>query len=109
MPSPNSHLGDTVSDLLSSLGTAVGTYAADQVTISVKTNLGPEIQVFDGSDQSPGLLSQLGIQAAVIVRDMNGNVLTTLGDVPPTNPIVALGALAIIATLGYVVVRGLVK
>ncbi len=64
--------------------------------LSIKTNLGPELPVYDG-DSAGGLVGLLGIKAGVIVRAKDGSVITTYGDPPPTDPIkVALLARGVI-------------
>lgn len=73
--------------------------------VAVKTNLGPEFQVGEGS----GFAKALGIQAAVIVRDRQGSVLFTHGTPPPTNPALVAAFAAAAALLGYLLVRGVLK
>ena len=74
--------------------------------VSVKTNLGPEIPVFTGQGQG-GLAELIGFEAGVIVRDREGNLVTTYGNPPATDyvkaAILAGASLAIIVIL----IRGL--
>ncbi len=84
---------------------ALGEFAAGAIVVGVKTNLGPELELGQGS----GLARALGIQAAVIVRDRQGRVLFTHGEPPATNLLLAATLVAAAALLGFFLVRGVVK
>lgn len=92
-------LGELASDALSS----------SSVRVAVKTNLGPEFEVAGGESDGGGLARALGIKAAVIVRDRSGRELFRYGDPPPTNPALVVVLLAVVAVLGFVLVRGVLK
>lgn len=100
-------MSDLIDTLVSDVTGAAGTYTANSVRITLKTNLGPEVTVYDPTDASPSLLSQLGVQAALNVYDTNGNLLTTVGTVPATNPLMVIAALAVLAGIGIIVLKGM--
>lgn len=86
--------------ILSILGEKAVEYAADgNFRISIKTNLGPEIEIFSGEElapdetPSPSLLDRLGVESSIIVRNADGEIVTTYGDIPQTNlvKVTALG------------------
>ncbi len=93
------NLRELVSDFA---GDAFGSGA---VQVAVKTNLGPELPIGQGS----GLADALGIKAAVIVRDRQGRVVYTHGTPPETNPVLVGVLGAAVALAGFLLVRGLVK
>lgn len=79
------------------------------VQVSVKTNLGPEIPIAapgDGQGGSP-IADLVGLQAAVIVRNRDGEVITAYGDPPATDPVRAAAVALIVGGLVFVLVRGL--
>lgn len=78
------------------------------VRVSVKTNLGPEIPVFNGTGQGGGIARALGLEAGVIVRDRNGRVIATHGDPPPTEPLKVAALLALVSLLSFVLIRGVI-
>lgn len=100
-------------DLLDSLVDAAAD-AAGNLSVSVKTNLGPEITVWSGAADggtgggasSPSLAERLGIRAAVIVRGSRGQVLKEFGDYPATEPWKVALALLAAGALLFVIVRG---
>lgn len=95
----------TLSDVL---GRAALNEARDLgLTVSVKTDVTPEVTVFDANAPiatGPGFL-----QAGIVVRDRTGKVIASYGDYPPINwfKVAALGLA--LAALGLVLVRGVVK
>jgi hypothetical protein len=103
-------------DFLDSLAAQAGdalTDAAGNLSVAVKTNLGPEITVWDGSASdgeggtpSTSLAEILGVKAAVIVRAGSGRVLKQFGDYPATDPVRVVIALAALGMLLFVLVRG---
>ena len=113
---------DPLQSLLSSgLGIAEG-YVAGGISVSVKTNYGPEIPIYSGAmsggastgaggtPSSPSLLSTLlGLKAAVIVRDATGRTLTTFGTPPATDPVRVGVALGIVALVALIMFRGVLK
>jgi hypothetical protein len=94
-------------------------YVGDGVRVSVKTNFGPELPVARaqlssgggaGGEGSPGGISGLlGVKAAVIVRNKDGEILATYGEVPKTEPWRALVAILLVAGVGFLIVRGALK
>lgn len=77
--------------------------------VAVKTNLGPEVVVYN-ADQ-PAERSALAdmLQLGVIVRDRYGTVLAKHGGYPQTNPLLAGGLLLGFGGLLYVIGRGLAR
>jgi hypothetical protein len=98
------------------IGLAGDVAGGGSVRVSVKTNLGPELEVATvdlgssggGGGQSTGGLSSLfGVKAAVILRNDAGATLATFGEPPATEPL-RLALLAGVALLVLVLaVRGL--
>jgi len=74
--------------------------------VSVKTNMGPEIPVFSGDQSGGGIVSALGIKAGVIVRNNRGEVVTTYGDPPPTDPVKVALLVGVGMALAVVIIRG---
>ena len=75
----------------------------------VKTNYGPEIPIYTGgkSDGGGSVVGDLiGVRAQLIIRDAKGKTIKTLGDPAPTDPVRVAVLLALLALLGFVVVRG---
>ena len=81
--------------LLSSVLGFARDYAGENLSIAIKTNLGPEFTVasanilgsgggLGGSDGIKGQGGLLGLKAAVIVRDSHGRSVAHFGDAPPT-------------------------
>lgn len=111
-------MADYLQNLLSdAVGIARG-YVGSGVRISVATNYTGEIPVASaalgnssstdagGSDRS-GVVSRIfGLRAAVIVRNARGDVISTLGERPPVDPVRALVALAVAGGLVWLLVRG---
>lgn len=104
------------------LGIASDYVQSGGLRVSVKTNLGPEFTVAtsnlvssggDGSQDaaggSGGVLGLLGVRAAVIVRDRNGNRLATYGAVPETEVWRVAVFVGIASLLTIVMLRGLLK
>ena len=108
-------LGASVLDQLLNVGAnAAASYAANNVKVTLATNLFPEVTLYDPTSQGdsslqPGILGQLGIQASVLIYDTSGNLITTLPAGQPVPSVdvlkVAIG-LGLVASLGYLLVRG---
>lgn len=80
---------DFLDDVRERLTEAANDYVTGgNVKLSVKTNYGPEVPLYSGSDGSEagGVASMLGIKAQIIVRDKEGKVITTYGEPAPTEP-----------------------
>ena len=73
--------------------------------VSVKTNLGPELPVYNGGS-SGGLIDLLGIKAGVIVRGKDGGVIASYGDPPPTEPIKVVLLALVVGLIGIALIRG---
>jgi hypothetical protein len=107
--------------LLDGLLGVASDYVGDGVSIGVKTNYGPEIPVATaalgssststgGESGGGGLLATLfGVKAAVIVRNQSGEVISTFGEVPKTDPVRAVLVGLAIAGVIYLAVRGALK
>lgn len=84
-----------------------GDAIAAGTSVSVKTNLGPELTIGQGEG---GLLRSLGIRAVVIVRDRNGRELGTIGGEPPETDLLLAAAIAgAAALLVAFLARGVLK
>lgn len=93
--------------------------AGGGIQVAVKTNFGPELPVYtgelrrgsQGTGQGGGFsLSRLvGLKAAVVVRDGRGATLATYGEYPRTEPLRAVLALAALAGLGFILIRGITR
>jgi hypothetical protein len=77
--------------------------------VSVKTNVAPEIKIWDGKGQGGGIGKALGIQGAVIVRDMKGNPIFVHGAIPKTNLLLTGIYLAGASYLAYLLWRGFTR
>jgi hypothetical protein len=104
-------------DLLSSLENLLSSVAGGD-TLSLATNATGEIPVtsvaamLQGSGASAatgtapaGLMQQLGIDAAIIIRDVNGNILWQSGPIPAVNPAYAVFGIGALAFLIWLLVR----
>jgi hypothetical protein len=104
-------------DLFSGVLDIAGDYVRSGIRVSVKTNLGPEIPIYSGGLQGAdgsgsgggGLGGLLGIKAAVVVRDASGNTISTIGQVPATDPVRAILAALVLAGLVFVIYRGVTR
>lgn len=85
---------------------AQGYVTGGGVRVYLKTNLGPEVPLYTGASDGPGLLSALGIETGLIVRDAQGNIVTTYNDPPETDPIKAGLVLAALAGAVFLLMRG---
>ena len=110
-------LGASVLDQLLNVGAnAAATYAANNVKVTLATNLFPEVTLYDPTSQGdsnlqPGILGTLGIEASVLIYDTQGNLITTLPagqPVPTVDPIKVTIGLGLVAALGYLLVRGVI-
>lgn len=94
--------------ILSQLLTGANQYA-NSLTVSLKTNVSDaEIPLYQNrqGENKTGLLSALGIDYALIVRDANGHIVTTYNEPPPTDPLRQAALWALLAGVGFVVLRG---
>ena len=68
--------------------------ASKGVQVRVKTNVTPEVVMYDAADLSPSLLAKIGVKYRVTIVDGNGNTLASYGEPVSFNPVlfVALGA-----------------
>lgn len=90
----------------------VDSYERRGVKVYVKTDIGPEIKVFDsdapvnkdGSDTSSD--SQL-IKYGVIVRDRKGKRIGSYGKYPDTNPIKLLIIAGVVGTGLFITLKGI--
>lgn len=107
------------SQLVDGLLGLAGDYLRGGLRVSVKTNYTPEIPVAGvalerggSSSSSAGrsLLGELlGVKAAVIVRNAQGAVVTTIGEPPATSAWRAALALGLLAGVCFLLVRGALK
>ena len=85
-------------------------------TLSIATNATGEIQItslsalLSSSSGTPapattGLMAELGIEAALIVRDASGNILWQSGAIPPVNPAYAVFGIGALAFVIWLLVR----
>lgn len=84
-----------------------GDYAASgNVQLFVKTNFGPEIPIFTGSDDdgSKSVSDIIGLKAQVIVKNKNGETIKTFGEPAPTEPLKAAALIAVLIAIVYLVV-----
>lgn len=95
-------------DLLKQVGETAYQAQTGGLRVSVKTNLGPEFDVWDGSasNRTGSLAQALGIRGAIIVRDRAGKVIMVHGEPPETNLILAGALLAGASYLAYLLWRG---
>jgi len=89
-----------------------GALAGEHYRVSVKTNLGPEIDLgridLGGGRTGGGAVSgPAGLRAAVLVRDQSGRAIATFGDPPATEPARVLLAAGVAALLIALLLRGL--
>ena len=102
-------MADYLGDLL---GLASSYVEQGGLQVFVKTNYGPEIPIYTGSD---GEASQsavgdlIGVKAQVIIRDAKGKTIKTIGSAAPTDPVRVGFMLALLGLIGFVVVRGVIK
>lgn len=84
--------------------------AASNIRVTLKTNLGPAVVVYDGrAEQGATLADYLGIKFAVTVQSADGATIAQYGEPPATEPL-RIAVLALIAaTLALVFVNGLRK
>ena len=94
-------MDDFVAGLLDIARDTVG-----RLDVSVKTNYGPEISIPTSSDgQPPGLITSLiGFRGGVIIRNSRGEVIETIGDPAPTEPLRVAIMLAFLSVVGFSVV-----
>lgn len=95
-----------VLDILKQVGETAYQAQTGGLRVSVKTNLGPEFDVWDGRSKTGSLAQLLGIRGAIIVRDRDGKPIFVQGEPPATNWILTALYGAGIAYLGYLIWRG---
>lgn len=103
---------DFLDDVREQLTGAVTDYVqGGNVKLSVKTNYGPEIPLYTGSDggqaEGGGFADLVGIKAQIIVRDKDGKVITTYGEPAPTEPLKAAALGLAVGTLVWVLWRAI--
>jgi hypothetical protein len=87
---------------------AVKYYDRAGPTVSVKTNLTPEITLFDSSKHSdPKTNKSKFLKYSVIVRNKNGEVLYQQGEYPETDKIKTTVIYTGLAIGAYIFIRGL--
>lgn len=107
-------------DLLGGLVGVAREYVADGVRVSIKTNYTPEIPVATAElvagDRGGGAVARrsvlgelLGVKAAVIVRNQRGDIISTFGQAPKTDPVRVIVALALVGGVLFLLVRGALK
>jgi hypothetical protein len=90
------------------------------VRLSIKTNYTPEIPIataeLTAGDRGGGSAGRrsvvaelLGVKAAVIVRNQRGEIISTFGQAPKTDPVRAILALLIAGGVLFLLVRGALK
>lgn len=84
---------DFLDDVREQLTGAVSDYVqGGNVNLFLKTNFGPEVPLYTGSDGSEsggGLADLVGLKAQIIIKDKNGKTITTYGEPAPTEPLKA--------------------
>lgn len=86
--------------------TSSATRAAGNVSVRVKTNLGPPLTVSNLTAPGPSILDAFGIKYAVTVLDAQGNPLVSTGNEPPTNPVIVAAYLSLFAGVSFIMFRG---
>lgn len=95
-----------MADILSELLQGAKSYTQG-LRVSLKSNLSErEIPVYTGQGSGAGLLSKLGIEYALIVRDPQGRIVTTYNTPPPVDPTRRALLWALLGGLLFVLVRG---
>lgn len=96
-------------DLLSGLLGIARDYVANEVRVTVETNLLPAVTVYSGSMKPggdvSGLASMLGIRGGVVVRNAKGDVLAKFGDPSPVSLVRCALVVAAIGAAGYLLVK----
>lgn len=87
------------------LGSSV-TRAAGNVSVRIKTNLGPPLTVSNLTAPGPSILDALGVKYAVTVLDAKGNTIVASGSEPPTNPIIVAAYLGFFFGVSFIMYRG---
>ena len=106
-------MDSSAQDLLNAALGFVRDYAAENLHVSLRTNVLPEFQVSTidllGGDSpaGDGVLDLLGLKAAVIVRDTRGRTVASFGEPPAIDPLRVALLLASIALVVGLIVRGL--
>ncbi len=96
-------------DLLSGIIGIARDYVANEIRVTVETNLLPAVTVYSGA-QAPGggvsgLASALGIRGGVVVRNAKGDVLARFGDPVPVSPLRAALVVCVIGAAGWLLVK----
>lgn len=92
-------------DLLSVLSSSAAR-AAGNVSVEVKTNLGPPLTFSNLTAPGPSALDLLGVQYSVTVLDAQGRVLVKTADPPATNVLLATAYVTVFAGALFVFYRG---
>ena len=87
------------------------TIGLENVTVELKTNYGPAIPIPTSSDgEASGLVSSLiGLRGGLIIRNSRGEIIETVGDPAPTNPLRFAALLTVVGAGLFVVYRGIFK
>lgn len=75
---------DTIADR------AFAVAASRGVQVRLKTNVSPEVVLYDAAETSPTLLEALGFRASLRLVDRDGKTLTTIGEPVSFNPVLAV-------------------
>ena len=95
-------------DLVEDAADIAGDYLrSGGIRVNVKTNLGPELTVYDGKPKRGGLGSF--VRAQVIVRQADGDAIATYGEPAPTEPLKVIALVAAVSLIGLVLIRGVLK
>ena len=81
------------------------------VRVFAKTNLGPFIPVYTGSDENapPSLLERLGVKSGLVIVNRKGETLYTIGEPAATDPIRSLIFWLLVALVLSILLRGIFK
>lgn len=80
--------------------------AAGNVSVRIKTNLGPAITFNNLTAPGPSVLDSLGLKYAVTILDAQGRSLVSSGDEPTTSPLLVTAYGSILLGLTFVFYRG---
>lgn len=86
---------------------AINLYTDTGATVSIKTNLTPEIKVFDSLKKSEKTDEKKFLKYSLIVRDKNGKILYKHGEYPETDPVKSAIVYSLIGISAYIFLRGI--
>lgn len=91
----------SAADVLNTYAKTVG------LQLAVKTNLGPEMLVYNAdAPQTKSLIASM-LKAGIVVRDRNGNIIASEGGYPKTNPALAVSLFALAGLGLFFMARGI--